>query len=324
MNRKEAYSHLGVSEDCSPDQLKNAFRKLAKQYHPDNKETGNEAKFKQINEAYNRITNNDFPQENPFAGNPFAGNPFGGFAIDDMFSTFFGNSPFGRNQHVAVNPIEVTLNIPYEISVKGGKASINVARNKKCTACNGKGGTQSKSACTGCAGTGTKNMRMGNIVVSHPCNQCGGKKTPLDKCSTCNGSKVTNETVTIKLDIPPGITTGHTLKISNAGNWCANQHGHDIISDVHVRANVATHEKFTTRGNDVHSTVNIKLLDALKGCYLTVDTVYGEAKVDVPSRTKHGDRVQIKNQGVGNKGNHVVTLNVDYPGDVSELVKVLS
>jgi len=118
MNRQEAYSHLGVDEGSSQDELKTKFRKLAKQLHPDNKETGNEAKFKQINEAYNRITNNDFPEERQ----GFHVNPFDGF--DDMFSTFFGGngnfaahgfSPFGRNAPASMPIIEVSINIPRSV-----------------------------------------------------------------------------------------------------------------------------------------------------------------------------------------------------------------
>jgi molecular chaperone DnaJ len=316
MNRSEAYSHLGANDNTTPEELKSKFRKLAKQYHPDNKDTGNELKFKQINEAYTRLSNNDFPDEQR-SFNPFD-------HLDDMFGTIFSSnftSPFRTN----ARHVQVTINVPYEISVKGGKASFSVVRNKKCGSCNGNGGTYVNAPCSTCKGTGVQQTRVGHVIMNHTCSACAGKQAQMNKCSACNGSTVNSETVTLRLELPPGIATGNTLRIPGAGNWCGvNQNGVDMATDVHVVANVMTHEKFVTKGNDVHSTVKIGLLDALRGCALNVDTVYGDAQSKVPAKTKNGDSIKISNHGVGGAGNHVVTLLVDYPEDVSELIKVLT
>jgi molecular chaperone DnaJ len=324
MNRKDAYIILGADENSSQDELKAKFRKLAKQLHPDNKETGDEAKFKQLNEAYNRLSNNDFPEENQQFGGGF---PFDINNIDDVFTSFFGGNghPFGNPFNNIINVLEVSINVPYEVSIKGGKANISISRNKKCDSCSGKGGTPAKNACKSCGGTGIGYARVGNVVMRSTCSSCHGKKTPLDKCNVCNGVKYTTETATLKLDIPPGVITGNVMRICGAGNWAGSDNfGRDVYGDIHIKIEVAKHEQFTTQGNDVHSVLSVDLIDAIKGCKKIVNTVYGEAEITIPVLSKHCDKAQIINHGVGGKGNHVITLNVNYPENVEKLIEALS
>jgi molecular chaperone DnaJ len=328
MNRQEAYSILELNEDATKDEAKSAFRKLAKQLHPDNKETGDEAKFKQINEAYNRINNDDFPSEHGGFGN---GNwssgfdPFAGTNMSDFFSSFFGNAPHGPFESTVPNVIETYLNVPYEVSVKGGQANINIKRNKKCAACNGIGGTYIKNSCKECNNTGVQTARMGNVTIRRTCGACGGRVASLDKCKSCGGTKVSPEEANINIHIPPGVISGNILNMQGAGGWCGTDgNGNDYFGNLHIKLNVQSHELFTTHGRDVHSKFIIPLLDALKGANHFVATVYGGFVVSIPPRTKHLDKVTIKGHGVAGRGDHVVTLQVEYPENLDNLIEVMS
>ncbi len=322
MNVTEACSLLGIQVGASADEVKSAFKKMATKYHPDkNKEEGAEDYFKQINSAYQFLEKNG---TNPPIFNDVA-SPFYNSGdhlaeelrrqMDEMFS-----------QHNFINlsgpPIVVRKEIPFEISVLGGQIKVSYTRTVKCLAC--KDG-KTKVKCPKCNGAGHRKYGTGSVAPADsrdlPCNGCMGSGfSEGGICTFCNGTHKKKASEEISVNIPPGVVEGARITLKSFGNYRAK----DIYDNLVVVIGVQPSENgLTLSGADVISTVELSLLEALKGTKKDLCTIKGNKVLEFKPKIKHGDRIRVSGFGVPPNGAHIFVVSVNYPEDVSEVIKVL-
>lgn len=316
MKLQEAYEELGIPSSTSPEDLKKHFRNLTKKYHPDvNKEPGAEDKFKKINAAYTRIQSgepdqSDFPQGN-YHGYPGNGIPNVPFI---NFTDFFNQTM----NHQFVVDIQQQVNVSFVESVIGSEKSIKYKRDIACGPCQGQGQIPiPEDKCKTCNGAGRIVNRQGNMVYAQTCNVCNGRKK-TKPCTKCNSDGCLETETTISVKIPPGIRSGNTLRLGDMGNFGGGQY-----SDLLLHCNVAEDPNLSLVDNDVLSTINISLLDALKGCEKSVSTIDGDKNFSIPKNIKNKEEVILPNLGLGRIGNQRVIVNVEYPTDTESLIKAL-
>lgn len=347
-NKRDYYEVLGVKKNASKDEIKSAYRKLAKVYHPDNKETGDEAKFKEVQEAYDILYDDNkratydqfgfaaFEQAggNPGA-NPFEGG-FGGFSgdgssiFDDVINSFFGGG--ARRQGSRTGPRRgndriVTMNIEFMDAIKGGTYTISLNVDENCPDCKGTGaknGTAIKS-CSQCGGRGyvrTQRRTLFGVMDSQdPCPVCGGLgKVVTEKCPTCGGKGYTRKKKDIDVKVPAGINTGQQIVISGYGERGYNGGPN---GDLVVEVNVKPHSVFKRDGNDIHIELPLDYVDAVLGTTISIPTVYGEGDLTVPSGTQPGQVLKLRGQGVkdartGRSGDQYVHVKVVVPTSVNK------
>lgn len=345
-NKRDYYETLGVKKNASKDEIKSAYRKLAKTYHPDNKETGNEAKFKEIQEAYDILYDDQkrsaydqfgFAAFEQAGGNPGA-NPFeGGFSgfggdgesiFGDIFSSFFGG---GRRQQKSSGPRRgddriVTMNIDFMDAVKGGEFTITLNVDEKCPKCQGTGAKDQNSikTCGQCGGRGyVRSQRrtiLGVMETQDTCPTCGGAgKIISEKCTECGGKGYTRKKKDIDVKVYPGINTGQQIVVTGYGErgYAGGPNGNLV-----VEVKVKPHPDFVREGNDIHITVPVDFVDAALGAKITVPTVYGEVELTVPSGTQPGQILKMRGQGVkdgrsGRSGDQYVHIKVAVPTSLS-------
>ena len=355
-DKRDYYEVLGVSKSASEDEIKKAYRSLAKKYHPDiNKAPDAEAKFKEINEAYEvlgdpkkRQTYDQFG----FAGMDGAGQGFGGFGdfsnmggfedLGDIFSNFmgggsFGGFGFGGRQRARTGPMQgesryLSMSIDFLEAIHGVKKSIKLTVDKKCDTCGGSGAKSSSDiiTCSKCNGTGrvtiqTRTM-LGVMQRVGTCPDCGGTgKTIKNKCTSCSGSGYKSINETIDINIPKGIQTGQQVRVQGFGERGIN--GGDN-GDLYIEINVRKHKNFIREGNDIYIEVPISALDATLGTTIDVPTCYGDVELKVPSGTQPDQLLRIKNYGVesirsGVKGDQYVKIKIEIPKKLSKEEKEL-
>ena len=344
MANKDYYEVLGLQKGASDDEIKRAFRKLAIKYHPD-KNQGNaeaEAKFKEINEAYQVLSD---PEKKArydqfgsadFDGSGFGSGGFGGFDFNDMggfgdiFETFFGgggSSSRRRNGPVKGNDVEYTLNLTFEEAVFGVEKEITINRSENCETCHGTGakaGTSPKT-CTKCNGTGQVRVQrqtpLGNFVSNSTCDRCGGKGTVVEEpCHTCSGKGKVRKSRKIKINVPAGVDTGNVMPLRGQG-----EHGSNggPAGDLYIRINVSKSSKFDRRGNDIYIDTHISMGRAALGVEITVPTVDGDVKYSIPAGTQSGTLFRLKGKGVprvnsSGRGDQYVKVIVDIPKNLNE------
>ena len=343
---KNYYDILGVEKNASKDDIKKAFHKLAHKYHPDKKD-GDEKKFKEVNEAYQTLSDDQkraqydqFGSAGPQFGG--AGGGFGGFegfdfsqfsqggdfgfAIGDMFGEMFGG---GRRRGTPRgNDLQTHINLTFKEAIFGVEKELKVTKPSQCSTCKGDGATpgtklETWSACSGsCTVRKVQQTILGAIATTQTCNKChGAGKLPKDPCKTCRGTGVVRDTRTIKVSVPAGIENGATLRLSGMGE--AVQGGSP--GDLYVRITVTPHTHIERRGNDLHRSLDIKLTDALLGAEHTIETLDGQQTVIIPSGTKIGATIILKGYGVptskSHRGNFVVELNIKLPEKLSKEAK---
>ena len=344
MANKDYYAVLGLEKGASDDEIKRAFRKLAIKYHPD-KNQGNaeaEAKFKEINEAYQVLSD---PEKKArydqfgsadFDGSGFGSGGFGGFDFNDMggfgdiFETFFGgggSSSRRRNGPVKGNDVEYTLNLTFEEAVFGVEKEITINRSENCETCHGTGakaGTSPKT-CTKCNGTGQVRVQrqtpLGNFVSNSTCDRCGGKGTVVEEpCHTCSGKGKVRKSRKIKINVPAGVDTGNVMPLRGQG-----EHGSNggPAGDLYIRINVSKSSKFDRRGNDIYIDTHISMGRAALGVEITVPTVDGDVKYSIPAGTQSGTLFRLKGKGVprvnsSGRGDQYVKVIVDIPKNLNE------
>lgn len=352
MSKRDYYEVLGVSKDASADEIKKAFRRLAVQHHPD-KEGGDEAKFKEINEAYDVLKDSDKRQRydrfghsgvggasgGGYGGNPFEG--FGGFqgqninfdfgeGLGDIFSQFFGGG--GRNRGPQRGrDVEVQLQLTFEEAVFGLEHEINLDLEDTCTHCKGKTvepGHEMKT-CPTCKGAGQQtrvmNTMFGAIQQSVVCDDCEGRgKVPEKKCTVCRGSGTQRQKRSIKLKIPAGIDDGATIRLSGHGEAI----GHGEKGDLYVHIRVKAHKKFTREGDIILSDEHVSMVDAALGTEIDVETVDGVVRMKIPAGTQSGTDFKLSGHGVPHmrsdrRGPHIVNVIVDTPTKLSRKQKKL-
>ena len=353
-DKRDYYEVLGVQKGASDDEIKKAYRACAKKYHPDlhpgDKEC--EEKFKEVNEAYEVLSDSDkkarYDQfghagvdSNYGAGAGGAGSPFGqGIDIDDIFSSFFGGFG-GRRSNNANAPmrgsdIETTVYISFEEAAKGCKQTINYSCVTTCDDCHGTGaqpGTSPKT-CSSCGGSGrvTINQRtpFGVVQTQRTCDACHGRGKIVDNpCKKCGGSGKQHKNKTVDVTIPAGIKDQQILNVSGRGNSGTNG---GPAGDLHVYVNVRPHPVFERRGDDVWCEVPITFTQAALGADVVVPTLDGKVSYTVREGTQPGDVFRLKGKGIQRlggrgRGDQYVRVTVEVPknlnGKQKELIKQL-
>ncbi|NTW13907.1 MAG: molecular chaperone DnaJ [Candidatus Moranbacteria bacterium] len=353
MANKDYYSILGVSRDASPDEIKKAFRKLAHKHHPD-KQGGDEAKFKEANEAYGVLFDAEkrkrYDQfgsaDGPAGFGGFNGNGAGGFdfgdfqfgggagGFEDVFSDLFGGGYAGARQRGprAGSDIQVDVEISFDEMVTGTRKSVRLRKEVICPDCEGTGGKKGSKleTCTDCSGTGqirqTVRSFLGTFQQVAPCPTCRatGKKY-AETCPACHGSgkRIGEEEVTI--EIPAGIDDGQAISVPGKGS--AGENGApsgDLFVAVHVRP----HRSLKRRGEQVFSEKIISFPQAAMGDSVSVETAYGPVKMKIPAGTQPGEVFRIKGKGLKNprgfgQGDQMVTVRVEVPKHLSGKEKKL-
>jgi len=311
MNFKEACTTLGIETSATADEAKKSFRQLSKKLHPDNKETGDEDKFKKINEAYQRFQEGDKPEAPAMPGGWYRNQ--GGINI---------HSPFRRQVMIESENIELNTTISFKESVLGVKKEMKFKRYTKCVACEGQGEAVLNNGCKNCGGRGQVTGRQGNMIFSRTCHVCHGQ-VQTEQCKECKGNCVIEADVSVHVSVPGGVQTGNTLRLQGMGHYTTNFMGMDQHTDAFLHITVTPESGLSLAGKDVVSTLKISLLDALRGCNRDVKTIEGKKEVEVKALSRNKDEIIIPRLGVNGEGSHRIILDVQYPKDTTKLVGVL-
>lgn len=306
MNLQEAYSILEVPAGTSPEDAKKKYRELTKKYHPDvNKEPGAEAKFKKINEAYNVIQKGEEAPQHYF------------------------NADFSQKRRKRVNPevVQLHAHITHKDSIFGCKRDFIYDRRTKCDECNGQGIYSIHNGCTECNGQGMRIIRQGNMVIQQTCGKCHGR-IPTEECKSCDATGSVKATRTITVTVPGGVVDGNILRLEGMGNFVEVVNNFfnsgDAYTDAFVHLHVQAPEfTCTVKDNNLHTSLDITLLEALRGCTKSVKTLEGIKEIKIPEKTKNGYQVILPNLGVARTGNQIIDINVDYPQDIDSLISHL-
>lgn len=342
LSKRDYYEVLGVSRSATKDEIKKAYRRLSKKYHPDlNKEPGADEKFKEIQEAYEVLSDDSkrshydqFGHTDPnqgFGGGGFSGG-FGGF--EDIFETFFGGGMRRRDPNAPRegNDLQYTMTLDFEEAVFGKTADIEIPREENCDTCLGTGakpGTKPET-CSTCHGTGQisveQNTLFGRIVNRRTCNVCGGTgKQIKHKCRTCGGTGRVKKRRKINVKIPAGIDDGQQLRVAGQGEPGING---GPPGDLYIVFRVRPHEFFQRDGDDIYCEMPITFAQAALGDEIEVPTVHGKVRLKVPAGTQTGTKFRLRDKGVPNvRGNGIgdqhVIIRVVTPTNLTERQKQL-
>jgi len=342
--KKDYYEVLGVSKNATDSEIKSAFRKLAKQYHPDiNKEPDAAEKFKEAQEAYAVLSDeNKRKQYDQFGHAAFSnqggagGYDFSGFDFSDIFSDLFGNSfggfNFGgRNSNGPRKGSDslTSVTLTFEEAVFGCKKTIKVNTAENCDECNGKGGMGEKT-CGTCNGSGVVTTQQrslfGSFVTRTTCPSCNGKGISYkETCSKCRGVGKVNVSKEIEVKVPAGVDTGNQLRVAGKGE--AGYNG-GPNGDLYIEFKVKEHPIYEREEDDIYLFLPITITDAVLGCKKDVPTLDGTIKLTIPEGSKTGDKHRIKGKGVtsvntGRKGDMYVVLNILPPTKLTRDQKTL-
>ncbi|MGF2617145.1 molecular chaperone DnaJ [Rossellomorea vietnamensis] len=317
MSKRDYYEVLGVENGASKDEIKKAYRKLSKKYHPDiNKEADANEKFKEISEAYEVLSDEQkraqydrFGHTDPnqgFGGGGDFGGGFGGF--EDIFNTFFGGGGGGRrrdpNAPRAGADLQYTMSVTFEEAVFGKETDIEIPKEEECDTCDGSGakpGTKPET-CKHCQGTGQLNVEQntpfGRIVNRRVCHHCHGTgKFIKEKCNTCGGNGKVQKRRKIHVKIPAGIDEGQQLRVSGQGEPGVNG---GPPGDLYVVFHVRPHEFFERDGDDIYCEMPITFVQSALGDEIEVPTLHGKVKLKVPAGTQTGTKFRLRGKGVPN------------------------
>lgn len=355
-DKRDYYEVLGVDKNASTDEIKSAFRKKAKQFHPDlNKDDPSAAdKFKEAQEAYEVLSdeskrkmydqyghagvNNSYASGN---GAGFGGFDASGFDFGDIFDSFFGGgtSGFGGFSNFSSSTsgtrktrgsdVLMRMKLDFDEAIFGTEKKFNLDVVEECDECHGKGGFDPET-CETCHGTGTVTSQrqtiLGSFLSKGPCPDCDGKgKIYKQKCSECNGKGRIKKNKKITINIPAGVQTGDRQRISGKGNPGTNggENG-----DLYLEYVVEEHDYYTRDNDDIYLEVPLTLTEAILGCKKTIPTLYGNVKLTVDAGTSSGEKQKIKGKGVNNeyrrhKGDMYVIFKVYTPKKLTREQKSL-
>lgn len=348
-DKRDYYDVLGVGKNASDDEIKKAFRRKAIQFHPD-KSDGDEAKFKEVNEAYEVLKDSSKRQRYDQFGHAGVGGAsgggggfegFGGFGgqgqsvnfdfgdlgLGDIFGSFFGGGANGRAGHPSRGrDVETRADISFEQAVFGTEIDVRTNIEDTCEHCKGataEPGYELKN-CDQCGGSGQVATEVrtvfGNIRQAVVCPKCQGRgKIPEKQCTVCRGKGTQRRERTVKLKVPAGIDDGATIRLREHGEAIAN----GSKGDLYVNIRVKSHKSFTREGDLILSKQHVGMAEAALGTEIDVDTVDGPVRMKVPAGTQSGSDFKLSGHGVpglrgGQRGAHIVTVVVDTPSKLNK------
>jgi molecular chaperone DnaJ len=350
--KQDFYKTLGISRDAQEAEIKRAYRRLARKYHPDVNpgDKTSEERFKKVQEAYEVLSDPKkrsmydqygFYSENlreqtagdaargPGGGFDFSGFDFGGSgnsSFRDIFSEFFGGAGKARESGPEKGQdIEHHLNISFMESIHGLSTRLAVNRPESCSRCQGTGMnvTVKRAVCRACNGTGREDRSHGVMRFSSVCKTCGGSGELGEKCSSCGGSGsiVAPETITVR--IPPGVNSGYRMRVPRKG--AAGTRG-GPPGDMYLIIGVHPHEFFSREGNDIRCTVPITVMEAALGTKIEVPTVDGRTMLRIPPGTQSGQKFRLRGKGAASlrgdpRGSQIVEVRVVVPKVADERSK---
>ncbi len=344
-DKRDYYEVLGVDKNASADDIKKAYRKLAKQYHPDLNKDNPEAaeKFKEVGEAYAVLSDEEkrsrYDQfghagvDGSAGGGGFSGG-FGGFGdfgdLGDIFGSFFGGGFGGgqsrRNAPQKGRDMRVRLELTFEEAAFGCKKDLNVSRMETCSTCSGTGAKAGTSpeTCSRCRGTGqirsVQNTPIGQIQTNTTCPDCRGKgKIIKERCAVCQGTGKTRVSDKISVNIPKGVDDGQTLRVRGKGD--AGENG-GPAGDLYVSISIKKHPIFERDEYDVYVEMPITFVQATLGCEIDVPTLDGKVKHRIPEGTQSGTKFRMRGKGISypngsGRGDQYVIVNIEVPKNLT-------
>ncbi|MEK9151299.1 MAG: molecular chaperone DnaJ [Patescibacteria group bacterium] len=349
------YDTLGIAKGASDDEIKKAFRRLAHKYHPD-KGGGDEKKFKEINEAYQVLSDKEKRHQYDQFGQTYSGNgggsrqrgagfdgfsaqggpasgwDFSGTGFEDIFADMFGGSGRSRGHGRAGADISVDVEIAFEEMVKGARKDVRLRKLSRCSVCHGTGGKpgSKETSCADCKGSGqiqsVVQTIFGAFAQMKTCERCHGRgKTYAEKCAECHGAGRMHKEERIVIEIPAGVHDEQTLSMRGGG--AAGEDGApsgDLFINIHIRP----HASLKRRGDDIVSYLHIAFAEAALGAKVDVETVEGPVTMKVPAGTQPGEVFRIRGKGVPHlghygRGDHLVTVSLCVPKKLSREEKHL-
>lgn len=351
MAKRDYYEVLGITKGASDDEIKKAYRKMAKKYHPDvNKEPGAEEKFKEVNEAYEVLSDSqkkamydqyghagvDGQGAGGFGGfgGGFDSSSFGGF--EDIFGSFFGGG-FGGGQRRANNGPRkgndrfMQMRIEFMDAIFGKTETVTIDVDEQCSHCHGSGAKSASDVetCPTCGGRGRvltqQRTPFGMMQSEQVCPNCGGTGKHIKvKCPNCNGKGFEHKRVKLDIKIPAGIASGQQVRVPGKGEPGVNGGPN---GDLYIEIIVARHKSFVRDGNDIRISIPISSVDAALGCEVEVPTVHGDVNLKIPAGTQHGTQMRLKGKGVqsmrGGIGDQYVEIKIEIPTKLSREEKEL-
>mgnify|MGYP004459722563 FL=1 len=347
--KRDYYEVLEVAKDADQQTIKRAYRKLAKKYHPDvNKEPDAEEKFKEVQEAYDVLSNEDKRAAYDRYGHAAFDQNAGGFGgaggfqqgfdfddLGDIFSSFFGGG--GQRSSRQTGPRrgpdhQMQVEIDFMDAINGKTMDLKINYDEQCPHCHGSGAKSSEDVvtCSRCGGTGQiktqQRTAFGTFVNQSVCPDCHGTgKTVKNKCPHCHGSGYTNKNITVELKIPAGIDSHQQLRVAGKGGRGSNGGPN---GDLYVEILVRRHPHFIREGRNIYITIPISAVNATLGCEVDVPTPYGEVSLKIPEGTQPGTTLRLRGKGVkdlrsDNYGDELVKVEVKIPTKLSKEEKEL-
>jgi molecular chaperone DnaJ len=360
--KQDYYELLGVARKAGAKDIRTAFRKLARKYHPDLNpgDKSSEDKFKQLQEAYDVLSDSKkramYDQHGFYSDNMPQGGPgrgagdgdadinfdFGGFdfgggsgaagsgsSFRDLFGQFFSGGGRGRAgmepEREPGGDLEYQIEIDFWDAVRGAVMKLSVTRMDACETCHGTGAVGSPQTCNVCGGTGTIQQAAGKMKFNVPCTRCGGTGKLRTACKTCGGEGRVRRTETIDVRIPAGVANGGRVRVPGKGN--AGTMGAPA-GDLYLRVDVKPHEFFERRGDDLYTKIPVSVPEATLGAKIEVPTIDGRSLVRIPPGTNSGKTLRLKEKGVpsarnGTRGDQYVEIQVVVPQPTDERVRNL-
>ncbi len=350
---KKYYEILGVQKTATEDDIKKAFRKLAHKYHPD-KKGGDEKKFKEVSEAYTVLSDKKKRAEYDTYGKTFAGGGgpqgsgfngfdfsnfqgfqgFGGqggnveFDFGDIFGDVFGGgSPRGRSRG---RDISIDIELSFREAIFGAERRILLSKMSACDVCGGTGAKKGSKtiSCTTCNGKGeireSRSSFFGTFTSSRPCPRCHGRgEIPEVPCDSCRGEGVRKREEEIHVVVPAGVEDGEMIRMPGRGEAATGAGAGDLYVKLHIKGDA----KFSRDGNNLVTSLPIKLTDALLGSEQRIYTLDGEETIDVPAGVAHGEVLRVRDKGVpygrGSRGDLLVRIDIEFPKKLSRSAREL-
>ena len=345
---KDYYQILGVTKSASEDEIKKAFRTLAHKYHPD-KKGGDEAKFKEVSEAYAVLSDKKKRAQYDQFGAYTAGGQAGGFGgfdfsdfaknfqgfdgangqgvefdLGDMFGDFFGSNRRARRGR----DISMDIEILFRDAVFGTERRVLIAKNAICDICNGTGAKKgtSMSTCASCNGKGqireARNTFFGTFATTRTCPTCKGRgEVPKEECTNCHGEGALRKQEEVHIVIPAGVEDGEMIRMPGRGEALPGSPAGDLYVKIHVKSD----KLFTREGNNLMTALSIKLTDALLGGEYRIHTLDGETTLTIPQGVSQGEFLRIRGRGVpygrGSRGDLLVRIDIEFPKKLSKAAR---